>query len=148
MKKAQGVPDWAVMLVVALMVVGFGWFIMRADKPPKSAAINAPIAAAMAQQAVESDDHFMKRIRKAARQTNGDWTRLSPSDQHVLDAHTGGHGRGMFTMMVKDADAKDPNVKESKERKTKEKESTEKENTPTERPAPPLTSPSTHEPHE
>ncbi len=102
MKKAQGVPDCAAALVVGLMVLGFGYFVLRADAPSKQAAVVSPIESAIAQQEAEPDNHFMERIRKSARQTNGDWTRLSMSDQHTLDGHTGGHGRAMFTMMAKE----------------------------------------------
>lgn len=44
----------------------------------------------------------LKRARLLARQSHGDWSRLSAADQLLLNGPTGGHGRDLLRSLVRE----------------------------------------------
>lgn len=68
--------------------------------PPPAPAPPAPVQGA-------DPAATMERARLLARQSHGDWTRLSAEDQRLLNGVTGGHGREMLRAQAAHAQAAD-----------------------------------------
>ena len=69
----------------------------------------APIAAAKpAQDNIANPTVMMKKARLVAVQSHGNWARVSPDDQRLLNGVTGGHGREMLRALAHEQAAKKP----------------------------------------
>jgi hypothetical protein len=65
--------------------------------PPTPVATTPPPPAQGADPAAT-----MERARLLARQSHGDWSRLSAADQRLLDGPTGGRGRDLLRSIVRE----------------------------------------------
>lgn len=98
---AKGWPGF--LLTIALLVVGMSYLVSRTNTLKTPAANSAPeTAPAVSHEELVGNKPFMERMRQLARQTKGDWTRLSFEDQQRLNGYTAGHGATMFSMLAKE----------------------------------------------
>ncbi len=65
-------------------------------EPPASVAAPAPERNYVADPAA-----VRKRLPLIIKQSHGDWNRVSPDDQKMLNSMTEGHGRGMLESLAK-----------------------------------------------
>ena len=104
MQKPTGrheIPLWAGLLLIAAVI-----FVIVAPTTPTGS--KGPVRSPAAQQAPPATDRgiTMEQVRALARQTHGDWSRLSEEDQHLISGITGGHGPAMLRMTAQEESAK------------------------------------------
>lgn len=92
-------PVWRIGLG-AVIFVGLWAIVAPRPEPVTPAARPAPAANTSGSSSAPDygahPQEVMAHVRLLVKQTGGDWSRLSPADQQMLNGLTGGHGFQMF----------------------------------------------------